>query len=76
MKIIIDIPEETLDAIKSGRIFLTHSLHKAFENATPLPKMLKKIKKEIKDIEADAYIQQEIDRVISIIDKHTKGENE
>lgn len=36
MKIVIDIPEKTLDAIKTGRIFLTKALYDAFENGTPL----------------------------------------
>ena len=42
MKIVIDISEETLKAIKTGRIFLTKALYDAFENGILLKDYCKK----------------------------------
>lgn len=44
MKVIIDIPEETLNDIKTGKIFLTYSLYKAFDHSISFDKVLSKIK--------------------------------
>ena len=52
------------------------SIQNAIENELPSVQpisVIEDIKAEINNIETDAYIQQEIDRVISIIDKHISG---
>ena len=67
MKLVIDIPKETLDAIKTGRIFLTKALYDAFENGTPLPKGHGRL------IDADAFVKENDDYTDIVLECKSQG---
>ena len=77
MKLIIDIPEEDIEFIKS-RGYHTQSLYDAIKNGTPFDSVIEDIKAEIEDLDADYDFEgfyQCQNAVLAIIDKHIGKEN-